>query len=108
MKCVTVHNIFSIAEFLILFIKSTGVKWVGCNLSFWSERERYSWYAVNVLLKQPLHQYQTEVFTAGNSGWGSVFGMPCGQVNQSNLPLPLYVTSKYARHILVRILQSQN
>jgi len=45
------HNIFCIREFLILYIKRTGVKCIGHNLSFWSEREWYSWYAVNVLLK---------------------------------------------------------
>lgn len=62
------YNIFCIREFLILYIKKTGVKCVGRNLSFWLEREWYSWYAVNVLLTQSLHQYQTEVFTVRNSG----------------------------------------
>jgi len=49
------NNIFCLTEFLILYIKRTGVKCACRNLSFWSEREWYRWYAVNVLLTQSLH-----------------------------------------------------
>jgi hypothetical protein len=48
-------NIFWTREFLILYIKRTGVKCAGRNFSFWSEREWYRLYVVNVLLTQLLH-----------------------------------------------------